>query len=126
MTVSCKRDGRGDDATVGSSEFNLFTRQPINLSYISILRSRWQTKLLIILSVSSTRRFHHSSDELRGGSRVTRNHEIKLMLCLLARKIISSHEKICIKYTLYYLHRAIIIDSAKIKYRGCQRILLVK
>lgn len=89
----------------GSSEFNLFTQQSINLQCISIL-DRWQAKLLIILSVSSTDAFITLRTNYR---RLARNvdHEIKLIPCLLARKTICSHEKtfasnIC---NLRYLHQ---------------------
>lgn len=97
----------------GSSEFNLFTQQSINLQCISIL-DRWQAKLLIILSVSSTNAFITLRTNYR---RLARNvdHEIKLIPCLLARKTICSHEKtfasnIC---NLCYLHysRAILINK---------------
>lgn len=74
----------------GSSKFNLFTQQSINLQCISIL-DRWQAKLLIILSVSSTDAFITLRTNYR---RLARNvdHEIKLIPCLLARKTICNEK----------------------------------
>jgi len=98
---------RSSRCNAGSSEFNLFMQQSINLWYISIL-DRWQAKLLIILSVSSTDAFITLWTNYR---RRYLDHEMKLTPCLLARKTICNHEKtfasniicvICIKATVQY------------------------
>lgn len=91
----------------GSSEFNLFAQQSINLQCISIL-DRWQAKLLIILSVSSTNAFI----TLRTSNRLMRyvDHEIKLIPCLLARKTICSHEKTFALNIIYVIYIIVTIQ----------------